>query len=181
MLDAQFSSTAKLHSGRYYTHPGYPGNEHDSLDIAVVVLDQPVKGITPARLPAAGLFDTMKAAGTLGLALWVTTPLFLFLPWARAKHSARIGVWLAALAVALPSLFYQNTGWVQFGYRFSNDFAPFLFAVLAVNGFVGRRLLYALSALAFVINAFGAKTFGRAEYARFYVTERTQRILYQPD
>lgn len=116
-----------------------------------------------------------------GLALWVTTPLFLFLPWARTNRGVRIGLWLAAAAVALPSLFYQNTGWVQFGYRFSNDFAPFLFALVAVNGFVGRRLLYALSAVALVVNAFGAKTFGRAEYARFYVTERTQRVLYQPD
>lgn len=139
-------------------------------------------GVVLTSLPwVPGPNGTPFAINHHGLALWVTTPLFLFLPWARAKHSARIGVWLAALAVALPSLFYQNTGWVQFGYRFSNDFAPFLFAVLAVNGFVGRRLLYALSALAFVINAFGAKTFGRAEYARFYVTERTQRILYQPD
>lgn len=64
-FDEQFSSTAKLHSGRYYTNPAYPGNEHDSQDIAVVVLDQPVKGITPARLPSAALFDAMKAAGTL--------------------------------------------------------------------------------------------------------------------
>ncbi|HEX8439888.1 S1 family peptidase [Archangium sp.] len=64
-FDAEFSSKAKLYSGRMYTHPGYPGNEHDSLDIAVVVLDQPVRGITPARLPKAGMFDAMKAAGTL--------------------------------------------------------------------------------------------------------------------
>lgn len=64
-FDEQFSSKAKLYSGRMYTHPGYPGNEHDSLDIAVVVLDQPVKGIAPARLPSAGMFDAMKAAGTL--------------------------------------------------------------------------------------------------------------------
>jgi len=64
-FDAQFSSKAKLYPGRMYTHPGYPGNEHDSLDIAVVVLEQPVHGITPARLPSAGMFDAMKAAGTL--------------------------------------------------------------------------------------------------------------------
>lgn len=116
-----------------------------------------------------------------GLALWVTTPLYLCLPWAREKPVVRVGLWLTALAVALPSLFYQNTGWVQFGYRFSNDFAPFLFALLAVSGFAGRRAIYLLGAVGVLVNAFGAKTFDRAEYARFYVTERTQRVLYQPD
>lgn len=64
-FDAKFSAQSKLYSGRMYTHPGYYGNEHDSHDIAVVVLDQPVRGITPAKLPTAGLFDQMKAAGTL--------------------------------------------------------------------------------------------------------------------
>jgi hypothetical protein len=116
-----------------------------------------------------------------GLALWFTTPLYLLLPWSVRRPKVRVGLWLAAICVALPSLFYQNTGWVQFGYRFSNDFAPFLFALLAVNGFVGLRTLYALGAFAVLVNAFGAKTFGRAEYQNFYVTDRTQRVLYQPD
>ena len=30
-------------------------------------------------------------------------------------------------------LFYQNTGWRQFGYRFSNDYAPLLFVLLAIG------------------------------------------------
>jgi secreted trypsin-like serine protease len=64
-FDEKFSSRSKLYPGRMYTHPDYYGNEHDSHDIAVVVLDQPVHGITPAKLPKAGLFDQMKAAGTL--------------------------------------------------------------------------------------------------------------------
>ena len=31
-------------------------------------------------------------------------------------------------------LFYQNSGWVQFGYRFSLDYMVFLIALLAVGG-----------------------------------------------
>jgi len=116
-----------------------------------------------------------------GLALWLTTPLFLLLPWSVRKPEVRVGLWLAAAGVALPSLLYQNTGWVQFGYRFSNDFAPFLFALLAVNGFARWRSLVALGACSIVINTFGALTFGRPEYARFYVTDLTQRVLYPPD
>ena len=69
-FDEKFSSKSKLYAGHMYTHPGYPGNEHDSLDIAVVVLNEPVRGITPARLPSAGMFDAMKAAGTLSSQLF---------------------------------------------------------------------------------------------------------------
>jgi len=69
-FDEQFSSTAKLYEGRMYSHPLYGHDEHDSHDIAVIVLRQAVKGITPARLPTAGLFDQMKSAGTLSSQLF---------------------------------------------------------------------------------------------------------------
>ena len=69
-FDEKFSSTAKLHEGRMYSHPQYGHDEHDSHDIAVIVLKQAVKGITPARLPAAGVFDRMHAAGTLSSQLF---------------------------------------------------------------------------------------------------------------
>ncbi len=69
-FDEKFSSKSKLHAGRMYSHPGYPGNESDSLDIAVVVLDQPVRGIVPAALPPAGMFEVMQANGTLASTLF---------------------------------------------------------------------------------------------------------------
>ena len=115
-----------------------------------------------------------------GLALWITTPLYLALIGTRCLRREP-GLTLAALAVALPSLFYQNTGWVQFGYRFSNDYAVLLFALLVGAGFRLRGGWALLAALALVVNAFGAWTFGRSEYQRFYFTDPTQRILFQPD
>ena len=54
-------------------------------------------------------------------------------------------LWLTVACVALPTLFYQNTGWVQFGYRFSNDYAVFLFALLAVIGIRYGKLFTAAS------------------------------------
>jgi len=88
---------------------------------------------------------------------------------------------LTAALVALPSLLYQNSGWIQFGYRFSNDFAVFLFALLAL----GRRklggLFWAFALVSVLVNAFGAVTFQRAGYGRFYFLEPTQKILHQPD
>lgn len=69
-FDEKFSDKAKLYSGHMVSHPLYGHDEHDSHDIAVVVLDQAVKGITPARLPGANLFDQMKAAGTISTQLF---------------------------------------------------------------------------------------------------------------
>jgi secreted trypsin-like serine protease len=66
-FDEEFSSRSRLHSGRMHSHPLY---WHDSHDIAVIVLDQPVRGITPARLPPAGLFNQLQAAGALSSQLF---------------------------------------------------------------------------------------------------------------
>ena len=132
-----------------------------------------------------------------GLALWFTSPFLLAAFWpnrlaaggaggaATERQPSARGLFAAlaatALAVAVPSLLYQNSGWIQFGYRFSNDFAPFLMVMLAI----GRRrlgpLFWALAALAVTINAFGAVSFQRAGWERFYFVDPTQRILHQPD
>jgi hypothetical protein len=116
-----------------------------------------------------------------GLALWLTTPMYLWLFAVRRSSALVRALLLTALFVALPTLFYQNTGWVQFGYRFSNDYAPFLFVVLAIAGPPLRGSFMLASALAVIVNFFGALTFGRPEHARFYVIEKTQSVLYQPD
>lgn len=116
-----------------------------------------------------------------GLALWLTTPMYLWLLVARRWSELSRALLATAALVALPTLFYQNTGWVQFGYRFSNDYAPLLFTLLAVVGPPLRGSFMLASAFAVVVNFFGALTFGRPEHARFYVIERTQQILHQPD
>jgi hypothetical protein len=116
-----------------------------------------------------------------GLALWITTPAYLWLLWPRRTAAPHFALWLTVACVAVPTLFYQNTGWLQFGYRFSNDYAVFLFALLATGGYkFGRGFLLA-AAWAVLINAFGAATFGRSAYAAYYFQDNTQRILYQPD
>jgi len=116
-----------------------------------------------------------------GLALWVTTPMYLWLLGPKRWSPLARALLLSALLIALPSLFYQNTGWVQFGYRFSNDYALLLFALLAIAGPSLRGTFMLASAFAVIVNFFGALTFGRPEHAKFYVVEPTQRVLYQPD
>jgi len=48
------SATGKTYWGNWYADPAYNQAQSDPHDIAVVVLDKAVRGITPARLPAAG-------------------------------------------------------------------------------------------------------------------------------
>ncbi|HEY3233350.1 MAG TPA: hypothetical protein VGJ84_01450 [Polyangiaceae bacterium] len=116
-----------------------------------------------------------------GLPLWFTTPVFLCLLWPRRVSPLHPALWATVALVAVPTLFYQNTGWVQFGYRFSNDYAVFLFALLAIGGYRLRSWFWSVAAIAVLINAFGAVTFGRPEYAAYYFQDNTQGILYQPD
>lgn len=137
-------------------------------------------GVVLTSLPWTGDGNVPFRVTGNGLALWLTTPLYLWLFWPRRSSAPHLALAVTAVAVALPTLFYQNSGWVQFGYRFSNDYAVFLFALLALGG---RRIgiaFAALGAFAIVVNAFGAATFGRAESAPYYVIERSQRI-HEPD
>ena len=97
-----------------------------------------------------------------GLALWLTTPVLLLVLWPRDKNGLYWGLWLTVLVVALPSLLYQNSGWVQFGYRFSLDYLVFLILLLAIGGRPFTRFTKALIIAGIVINLFGALTFDRA-------------------
>jgi hypothetical protein len=55
----------RLLSGTAFSHPEFGHDQSNSFDIAVVVLDSPVRGITPAEIPEIGLLDELRAAGTL--------------------------------------------------------------------------------------------------------------------
>jgi hypothetical protein len=69
-----------------------------------------------------------------GLALWVTTPaLLLLLSPVRQSPVLRALTW-AVIPVVILNLMYQNSGWVQFGYRFALDYLPLLFVMLALGG-----------------------------------------------
>jgi hypothetical protein len=48
------AKTGKVYWGTWHADPNYNQTSSNPQDIAVVVLDRAVKGITPARLPAAG-------------------------------------------------------------------------------------------------------------------------------
>jgi hypothetical protein len=114
-----------------------------------------------------------------GLALWVTTPAFLWILWPARVGRDFAAVAITAALVALPSLFYQNTGWVQFGQRFSLDYAPLLVLLLALGGRRFGRLFIAAVALSIAVNLFGAVTFDRAP--RFYAGGADRHAIFPSD
>ena len=99
--------------------------------------------------------------GGHGLAIWVTTPALLLLVWPRDKPAVHRALWLTVACVAIPSLCYMNSGWVQFGYRFSLDYMVFLVMLLAIGGRPLGRVAKALIVVGIVVNLFGAVTFDR--------------------
>lgn len=85
-----------------------------------------------------------------GTGLWAVSPALAFsLRLPRRQDLALAGAaWLSALVVAMPDLLYYNTGWVQYGYRFSLDFVPFLLILTAMGL---RRPLHPLWRALFVV------------------------------
>jgi hypothetical protein len=141
-------------------------------------------------LPAPGeraTFGTPFKINEHGLALWFTTPVYVWLLWPKRFDGEPQRNWLyvvAALAAALPAmmdLLYQNPGWRQFGYRFSNDYAVLLFVLLAVGARPMKKLFWAAAVWGVAWNLFGAMTFDHSQFQRFYFSDGSQTIVYQPD
>ncbi len=112
-----------------------------------------------------------------GLSLLATTPVFFYLLWPKKEQVAEASsdkfylslhtiLWITVGITAAPGLLYQNTGWFQFGYRFAMDYLPMLIILLAMDSRKMSRLFFALVALSFAVNLFGAITFER--FPQFY-------------
>src|SRR4051812_32284676 len=53
-FDSAYQKGDKAYAGTFHGDPAYSGVQSDTHDIAVVVLDKAITGITPAKLPKAG-------------------------------------------------------------------------------------------------------------------------------
>ncbi len=61
----RYQSGDPVLTGTFHADPNFSKSQSNSADIAVVVLDTAIAGVTPARLPALGVLDQMKADGSL--------------------------------------------------------------------------------------------------------------------
>ena len=59
-FDTAYQDGDKVYAGTFHGDPLYNQAQSDPHDIAVVVLDKAVKGITPAKLPAAGSLSKLS-------------------------------------------------------------------------------------------------------------------------
>jgi hypothetical protein len=191
-----FAINAALNHARYRTwSPFDPGHEYlavawrarmmkwgvlsyhylaKNLGVMLTILPWP-------RPPGAPAGAAPFQVNEHGLALWFTTPLYLWLLWPRrSDRLALVTLASAALPIAM-DLLYQNSGWRQFGYRFSCDYALLLFVLLALGDRPMGAWFRLAAAWSVAWNLFGAVTFDKAAFDRFYFREGSQTVLYQPD
>lgn len=91
-----------------------------------------------------------------GMSLLLTTPALLYLARARQRTWLVMGAWVAVLLLLIPLLLYYNTGWWQFGYRFSLDFMIPVMVLLALAARTRvSGALRVLIGLGMVVNLYG--------------------------
>lgn len=104
----------------------------------------PGDGGTPlcVNTSARGLFDQscpLAIPEATGTSILLSSPAYLLAPlaWGPIKRlkidRLTAGATIAVVAIAIVNLMHFSQGWVQFGYRFSNDFAPFALILVALG------------------------------------------------
>jgi hypothetical protein len=166
---------------------GYPGLDYHAdwgiedaryllQNLGIMFLSTPA--ILPDHVPTAlgggrllcgaadavrGLFDPscpIALPRDIGMSILLTSPAYLLAVPAFIRHRSRLvaGSLLAVVAIALVNLMHFSQGWVQFGYRFSNDFVAFALPLVAVGmhrrGGIGL-LAFWLIAASVAINLWG--------------------------
>ncbi|HYL41085.1 MAG TPA: hypothetical protein VET90_07235, partial [Candidatus Binatus sp.] len=145
-------------------------------NLGILLLSTPA--ITPDPLPTTlgtgdpacqppgsvrGLFDRacpLAEPRAIGMSILLTSPAYLLaIPALRRGRSRLVaGAALAVASIAVVNLMHFSQGWVQFGYRFSNDFVPFALPLVAL-GMARRggpgRLGALLVGLSIAVNAWG--------------------------
>jgi hypothetical protein len=119
-------------------------------NLAIMFLEPPM--LLPATTPSSvvpepvctdpgagrGLFDEDCPLATprdIGMSILLTSPAYLLVIPALRRGRSRLvaGAVLAVVAIGLVNLMHFSQGWVQFGYRFSNDFVPFALPLVAIG------------------------------------------------
>ena len=91
-----------------------------------------------------------------GLAIWITTPAFIYAFFADTRNRLAIGCWLSIILIALVEFTHGTWGFAQFGYRFAADFYPFLL-LLTVKG-IGDEVKWhhkLLISIGIIVNLWG--------------------------
>jgi hypothetical protein len=110
----------------------YPTEVPSALDLGRPLCTDPaaVRGIFDPDCPLVLPKDT-------GMSILLTSPAYLLglgaIRWGFGRSRLVTGAALAVLIIALVNLMHFSQGWVQFGYRFSLDFAPWAILIVAIG------------------------------------------------
>lgn len=107
-------------------------------------------------LPRIERGERLPTPDERGMSVLLTTPALLLVLRARGRDPLTRSAWLATGLLLVPLLLYYNTGWRQFGYRFSLDFLTPLLVLMAL-GARGRlpHWTKALVLVGIAVNAWG--------------------------
>lgn len=149
--------------GLYHRDWGIVDPRYLPQNLAIMLLQPPLPSEQCALLPIARDCDPRTtltlAPNELGMSLLLSSPGWLLAIAAlrRPRTDLVIGCALAIGAVALVDLMHFSQGWVQFGYRFSNDWAPFglVLLTLGIDRLGLRRWVVALVGLSILVNLWG--------------------------
>jgi hypothetical protein len=96
-----------------------------------------------------------------GLGLFIASPFLLWGLWVRKWGRLSLGLVLTSLCVFGPAVFYQNSGWEQYAFRFSIDALPLFMGLLVIQHPTLGVLAKGSIVVSVIIQGFGAVVFGR--------------------
>ncbi len=73
------------------------------------------------------------SASTYGMSMALVSPALVSSLWAGFRDRTARLLWIATVLVAVPAFLYYGGGFVQYGFRYSLDFTPFLVALMAIG------------------------------------------------
>jgi len=177
-LEAGFYTPLHYNLGWAIEDPRYlPQN------FAIMFLNTPV--LSPTVVPSAlgtggplcttpdavrGLFNVdcpLLLPKDTGMSILLTSPAYLLavpaIRWGHGHSRLVTGAALAVFAIAIVNLMHFSQGWVQFGYRFSNDFVPWALLLVAIGlERLARRGLsgWAIAAMAAIVASVAINLWG---------------------
>lgn len=129
---ARFGGPLETGYGTLYEHYGdlYPFYPHfGQFDVRNIPLH-----LYTLFLMAPDFVPVFIRPSPYGMSVLLTSPAFIYAAFVKRQHILKTASWIAIGFVSIPLLLHYSQGWVQFGYRFLLDFAPFLL-ILTAFGF----------------------------------------------
>lgn len=104
-----------------------------------------------------------------GMAIWLTTPIFIFSVLAPIKEKLVKLSWIGIFLISLIIFSHGGTGFTQFGYRYAVDFYPFLFLLTiksaAKTGL--KKIHWILLLVGVLVNLWGVLWINKFQWVSF--------------